>query len=136
QGPCDAIAARTDLEIQYHADPVLGRRDHLGPIVGVDPGNLAIERKDDGVQQSRLAGSRRPRDGKQFERAEVDLLLLLEARETLDGEMDGTQLSVLHGGLVVEVLKGFQNGRVRFVLVLAKMVSAVVSHRRSPGLQT
>jgi hypothetical protein len=67
----------------------------------VDPRDLSIERKGDRIQKSRLAGSRRPRDGEELERAKVDLLLLPEARETLDGEMDGTQGSILPGGLVV-----------------------------------
>ena len=72
----------------------------------VDPEDFSIERKDDRVQQGRLAGSRRPRDGKELERAKVDLLLLPEASETLDGEMDGTQRSILPGYLIVEILKG------------------------------
>jgi hypothetical protein len=135
EGPRDAVAARTNVEIQHHADPVQGRRDHLGPILNIDAGDLSIERKDDRVQQGRLAGSRRPRDGKEVERAEVDLLLVPEAREAFDGEVDGTQRLILHGCLVVEVLECFQNGPVRFVLVRAEMVGAEVSHRRHPFFQ-
>ena len=136
ESPRDAVAARADVEVQHHGDPVPGRRDHLGPLVVVDPGDLAVEREDDRVQQSRLAGSRRPRDGEQLERAEVDLLLLAEAREPLDGEMDGTQRSILPGGLVVEILELVQDGQVRRVLVRAEMIGGVVPHRRNAGLQT
>src|SRR5205823_14759569 len=105
------------------------------PVVGIDPGDLAIEREDDRVQQSRLAGARRPRDGEELEIAEVDLLPVPEACETLDGEMDGAQRSVLPGRLVVEVLKRIQDRQLRRLLVLAEVKGGVVSHRRDSGLQ-
>ncbi len=56
----DAVAARAGLEIQHHGGPVQRRRDHLGPALDVDPRDLAIEREEDGIEQSRLARPRRP----------------------------------------------------------------------------
>ena len=48
--------------------------------------------------------------------------------------MDGTQGSILPGGLIVEILKGVQDGDLRRLVVLAQMIGGVVVYRREADL--
>jgi hypothetical protein len=91
QGAGDAVALGADVEVQHHADPVARRRDHLGAALDVDARDLAVEREDDRIEERRLAGPRRPGDREQLQQAEVDLLLVAEAGEPFDRQMDRTQ---------------------------------------------
>jgi hypothetical protein len=132
QGAGDAVAALADLEVQHHGDPVPWRRDHLGPVLQADARDLAIEREDHRVEESRLARPRGPRDGEQLETPEVDLLPIPEAGEALDGEMDGAQRSmsrmVVPGRPIVEILERVEDCQGRRLPMLAEMVVGVVAH--------
>ena len=108
----DAVALLPDTELEHDREPLGAVADELLVVVA-DARNLAKEGEADRVDQGRLAGAGRARDGEEIEAREVELDLVAEGGKPFQR---GLIRASLRGLLVdgVEELLELGGGRVWF----------------------